>query len=123
MQSRSSFSVHVEQRSLAGSDMLQPWAVIRCDGAIVWQFGPYSSEKEARTRARFRMAQHYSGSHKLAGRINLPGQLDLPETEERLAELAQRKAAESLKPSTAQKPCDIGLFSDTPKQIDLEDLL
>ena len=57
------------------------------------------------------------------GRVDLPGQMELPQTEERKADLAKRRAAESLKPQTAQKPCDIGLFSNAPKQIDLEDLL
>lgn len=49
--------------------------------------------------------------------------VELPDTEERLADLAKRKAAESLKPTVAQKPCDTGLFSDQTQQIDLEDLL
>ena len=57
------------------------------------------------------------------GRVDLPGQLELPDTEERPAELAKLSAAAPMRPGTAQKPCDIGLFSDTPKQIDLEDLL
>jgi hypothetical protein len=56
-------------------------------------------------------------------RSDLPGQLELPDTEPRPIDVAKRQAAAPLKPSTAQKPCDIGLFSDTPKQVDLEDLL
>jgi hypothetical protein len=123
MTARFSYSVHVEPRCLAGSDMPQPWAVIRDGAATVWQFGPYSSDKEARSAARFRLAQHYSGSHRFGGRVNLPGQLELPDTEPRPIDVAKRQAVAPLKPSTAQKPCDIGLFSDTPKQVDLEDLL
>lgn len=56
-------------------------------------------------------------------RSNLPGQLDLPQTEERPAELAKHKIASPLRGEVAQKPCDHGLFSDQAKQVDLEDLL
>lgn len=45
----------------------------------------------------------------------LPGQLDLPETPERPAIKA--------KPLPVQEPCDIGLFSDDARQIDLIDIL
>lgn len=53
----------------------------------------------------------------------LPGQLDLPQTEERPAELAKRLAASPLRPTTYQLPCDHGLFGDEQLQIDLEDML
>jgi len=39
-----------------------------------------------------------------------------------LAELARRRAAAPLKPATAQRPCDVGLFSDQAAQVDLVDL-
>lgn len=35
------------------------------------------------------------------------------------AELAKRLAKASLRPKTAQKPCDVGLFSDEANQLDL----
>lgn len=38
------------------------------------------------------------------------------------AEHAKRKAAAPLKPSAIQEPCDIGLFSDDAKQMDLINL-
>ena len=55
----------------------------------------------------------------LAMRQELPGQLELPQTEERPADLARIKTAEPLKPAKEQKPCDIGLFSDDAKQTSL----
>lgn len=54
---------------------------------------------------------------------NLPGQLDLPQTEARPVDVAKRQAAAPLRPDVPQKPCDVGLFGDQTKQIDLEDLL
>ena len=38
------------------------------------------------------------------------------------AEIARRTAIAPLKPKTAQRPCDFGLFSDDAKQTDLVDL-
>lgn len=58
-----------------------------------------------------------------SGRSNLPGQLEIPDTGERLADLAKRQAAAPMRPGVAQKPCDHGLFDDTQTQIDLEDML
>jgi hypothetical protein len=52
-------------------------------------------------------------------RHNLPGQLDMPQTEERAAELAKLKAAAPMRPVKPQKPCDVGLFSDDADQMDL----
>lgn len=52
-------------------------------------------------------------------RHNLPGQIDIPQTEERAAALARLKAAAPLRPSKPQKPCDVGLFSDEADQMDL----
>lgn len=40
-----------------------------------------------------------------------------------LAEVAKRRAKDQLRPSAAQEPCDVGLFSDGALQIDLCDLL
>jgi hypothetical protein len=52
-------------------------------------------------------------------RSNLPGQIDMPQTEERSAALTRLKAAAPLRPAKPQKPCDVGLFSDDADQIDL----
>jgi len=41
--------------------------------------------------------------------------------EPRLGEALQRKADAPIKPGTAQAPCDIGLFGERQKQIDLFD--
>lgn len=57
------------------------------------------------------------------GRSNLPGQLELPDTGEDMAGLAKQKAAAPLRPSTDQKLCDVGLFSDDAAQLDLVDRL
>jgi len=43
----------------------------------------------------------------------------LPGAERKPAELARRLAAGPLKPAAEQKPCDVGLFSDDAKQLDL----
>lgn len=56
-------------------------------------------------------------------RHTLPGQLEMPETESRPAEHAKQKAGAPLRPSTEQKPCDVGLFSDDGAQLDLIDQL
>jgi hypothetical protein len=56
-------------------------------------------------------------------KFTLPGQLDLPETPERPADLAKRLAQAPLQPAKEQKPCDLGLFSDDAKQVDLIDIL
>ena len=56
-------------------------------------------------------------------RLTLPGQLDLPDTPERLAELAQSKAAAPLRVAVNQLPCDQGLFSDEANQLDLIEML
>lgn len=41
----------------------------------------------------------------------------------RKRELAERRALERMRATKPQKACDIGLFSDSRNQIDLEDLL
>jgi len=56
-------------------------------------------------------------------RSNLPGQLELPDTAERAANLARIKAAAPLRPVAPQEPCDLGLFSDKNLQSDLLDKL
>jgi hypothetical protein len=54
----------------------------------------------------------------------LPGQTELPGAERTpLWAWLERKAAESLKPRKAQKPCDYGLFSDEAAQLDLVEML
>lgn len=57
------------------------------------------------------------------GRSDLAGQMELPQTGQRLADLAKRKAAEPMRATKEQKPCDHGLFSDEQMQIDLEEIL
>lgn len=57
------------------------------------------------------------------GRSNLPGQVEIPQTEPRPVELAKLKAAAPMRPTAPQKPCDHGLFSDEQLQIDLEEML
>jgi hypothetical protein len=52
-------------------------------------------------------------------RLNLPGQLDLPDTGERFADLAKRQAAAPLRPCAPQAACDHGLFSDQSNQFTL----
>lgn len=63
------------------------------------------------------------GHFSIAGRSDLPGQMELPQTEQRAAELAKQKAAAPMLAPKPQKPCDVGLFSDNAAQIDLLDLL
>lgn len=36
-----------------------------------------------------------------------------------LSDVAKRRAMAPLKPKTAQRPCDVGLFSDEADQLDL----
>jgi hypothetical protein len=50
-------------------------------------------------------------------------QVELPGCEPDLAGALQRKADSPLKPSRPQEPCDVGLFSDHSKQVDLVDRL
>jgi hypothetical protein len=52
-----------------------------------------------------------------------PRQADLPQTEADHAGLAKQRASEPLRPNKPQAACDVGLFSDDARQIDLEDLL
>ncbi len=56
-------------------------------------------------------------------RYTLPGQLDLPATEQRIAETLKQKAGASLRPSKPQLPLDVGLFSDDVLQTDLIEIL
>jgi hypothetical protein len=53
----------------------------------------------------------------------LPGQIDLPQTAPRFADLLAQRSAESLKPVKPQAPCDVGLFGDSAAQTDLLDLI
>lgn len=59
----------------------------------------------------------------MQSRSNLPGQLELPDTEPRPIDMAKRYAAAPMRARVPQKPCDHGLFDDTQTQIDLEDML
>lgn len=56
-------------------------------------------------------------------RVELPGQMELPQTVAGTAGLVRRQAAEPLRPSKPQKPCDHGLFSDEAAQLDLVEML
>lgn len=56
-------------------------------------------------------------------RNTLPGQFDLPCTEERFAELARLKARAPLRAGKPQLPLDVGLFSDDSLQTDLIEML
>jgi hypothetical protein len=50
-------------------------------------------------------------------------QTSLPGTSPDLAGTAQRKADAPLKPKKPQEPCDLGMFSDSPRQLDLMTLV
>jgi hypothetical protein len=52
-------------------------------------------------------------------KLNLPGQLDLPDTAERPADLAWIKSTAPLRPCAPQAACDHGLFSDQSNQFTL----
>lgn len=54
------------------------------------------------------------------GRVELPGQLEFPQTEPQPAALAKRLAAGALRPRVPQQPCDLGLFSSQKDQIGLD---
>lgn len=58
----------------------------------------------------------------ISGRSDLPGQMELPQTDPRPAELAKRNITSRLLAKAPQKPCDIGLFGDDAAQTDLLDL-
>jgi hypothetical protein len=116
--SRSDYSVDVDTRQTGH------WASILQSGRSIWQLGPYPSAKEARSAARFRLAQHYSGSHRLPAIEQTPigPQYVLPGAERITdSELARKRAENRLRPVKAQSPCDIGLFSDAAAQSDLVD--
>jgi hypothetical protein len=59
----------------------------------------------------------------LAGLTTDPRQADFPQTEDDTAGMLRRKSAAAIKPNKPQAACDVGLFSDDARQIDLEDLL
>lgn len=50
-----------------------------------------------------------------------PRQAALPQTAPDIAGTLRRRAAAPLKPAKPQAPCDVGLFSDDARQIDLVD--
>lgn len=47
------------------------------------------------------------------------GQFSIPGTAPDVAGAVQRAADAPLKPAKPQEPCDLGLFSDSPRQLDL----
>jgi hypothetical protein len=58
-----------------------------------------------------------------AGLSYLPGQAEIPGTARvRDGEKCRRRAAEPLRATKPQRPCDHGLFSDNRAQIDLIDI-
>lgn len=59
----------------------------------------------------------------IQGLSDLPGQRELPGTGKDIRGSLQRKANAPLKPSVAQQPCDLGIFSDSRNQVDMLDLL
>jgi|GEM_PF-2100928 len=52
-----------------------------------------------------------------------PRQLDLAGNPPRRDGIAHERAKQPLRPVRPQQPCDVGLFGDSPAQIDLEDLI
>jgi hypothetical protein len=52
-------------------------------------------------------------------KFTLPGQLDLPDTPEKPADLAKQLVKAPMLPTKEQKPCDLGLFSDDAAQLPL----
>lgn len=50
------------------------------------------------------------------------GQFEIAGAGHDLAGLARKRAAEPIKPSKPQEPCDIGLFSDESSQLDLVEM-
>ena len=54
---------------------------------------------------------------------NLPGQLDMPIPEGQGADSKRPAILAPLRPTVAQQPMDIGIFSDDRLQIDLIDTL
>lgn len=86
-----------------------------------WQYSDPKDYQRHNDAVARRTAEHFK--HMPGPRVDLPGQLELPQTEARPTELAKRQAAAPMRPTTAQKPMDIGLFSDTANQIDMEDML
>lgn len=57
--------------------------------------------------------------HTPGPRVDLPGQLDLPDTPRTPNANASRLAAAPMRPDKPQKPCDVGLFSDDAAQSEL----
>src|SRR5690242_18274331 len=88
------------------------------------RWSPRLRDRRAQPRADCRPLALATGLGALTMvRHTLPGQLDMPQTEERLADLARLKAAAPMRPTKPQMPCDVGLFSDEADQIDLIEML
>lgn len=99
------------------------WATVYRDDKPIFQIGPYRKRADAlryadQERRKIAMKMHTPGP-----RVDLPGQMELPQTAAQSAELARRKAAAPLLATKTQKPCDIGLFSDEAAQLDLVEML
>lgn len=63
--------------------------------------------------------KHCKPRHVPGGRVELAGQMELPDTEPRPNANARRLALEPMRPDKRQKACDVGLFSDDSAQRDL----
>ena len=55
--------------------------------------------------------------HIPGARVDLPGQLELPDTPR--ASNAKHLAAAPMRPDKPQQPCDVGLFGDDASQTEL----
>jgi hypothetical protein len=67
--------------------------------------------------------KYYVDGKLVGSRIDLPGQMELPQTEERQGAFLKMKASSPMQSVAPQKPCDIGLFSDEANQTDLIEML
>jgi len=56
-------------------------------------------------------------------KLTLPGQLELPATDERPGELAAMRSSRPIKPAVPQQPLNFGLFGDDSLQTDLIEML
>lgn len=79
---------------------------------------PYQRHNAAvarRIAERFKNAPHVPGP-----RVDLPGQLEMPDTPR--TPNAKRLAAAPMRPDKPQKACDVGLFGDGGAQLDLVEM-
>jgi hypothetical protein len=97
------------------------WATVYQSGSAIFQKGPYRDKREAMQAAwseKQRRERSMKQPHIPGPRVDLPGQLEIPA----ISPLDRRPAAQSMRPTAPQKPCDIGLFSDDAAQLDLVEM-